>query len=371
VTEANKKNKRVLFVQKFVPHYRLPLFEQIRDKLADKGIEFILIYGPPDPYEGSKIRMEYPEWGKKVKSIIFPLPGKFTRYLYWQGAPFKIKKGDVVIVEHASKLLDNYILFVLQQIGIVYMCYFGHGRNFQAHREIALARKIKQFMIKRVSLWFAYTDISKDVLLKQSVPEDKIVVVNNTLKVKNILQESDVSRKKHKFVYIGGLYKEKKLEFVIESVKSLVADYPEIELHIAGTGPDEDEIKAFADKHQWCHYIGSIFGEERDKLLLSSSAILMPGLVGLVAIDTFHYAIPLITIDAENHSPEIAYLTNGENALIGEKGSDIDQYSKLVRKYIDDNGFSEKLRQGCRDSAERYTLSDTADKFVNGVLKLS
>ena len=71
--------QRVVFVQKFVPHYRLPLFENLREQFAKKGVDFILIYGQPDAYEGSKIRMEYPEWGKRVKSFIIPLPGKFTR----------------------------------------------------------------------------------------------------------------------------------------------------------------------------------------------------------------------------------------------------------------------------------------------------
>jgi len=34
--------KRVVFIQKFVPHYRLPLFESLRDKLHKNNIEFIL-----------------------------------------------------------------------------------------------------------------------------------------------------------------------------------------------------------------------------------------------------------------------------------------------------------------------------------------
>ena len=159
----------------------------------------MLIYGQPDPYEGSKIRMEYPEWGHRVKSLIVPLPGKFTRYLYWQSVPFKVRRGDVVIVEHASKLLDNYPLFLMQQLGWISLCYFGHGKNFQGHREIGLARKIKQLMVRRVARWFAYTEISRQILLDQNVPDDRITIVNNTLAVTRQLNESDVERHRSRF----------------------------------------------------------------------------------------------------------------------------------------------------------------------------
>jgi len=365
---TSTKVKRVVFVQKFVPHYRLPLFEKLRTKFAEHGIEFVLIYGRPDAYEGSKIKMEYPDWGQKVSSWIIPLPGKFTRYLYWQWAPFKVRRGDVVIVEHASKLLDNYPIFLMQQVGWVSMCYFGHGKNFQGHREIALARKIKQLMVRKISIWFAYTEISRQILIDQNVPDEKIVVVNNTLTESRQLDESEVERDPKKFVYIGGLYKEKRLDVIFDSVALLHAQDPEIKLVIAGTGPMQDEVKAFADANDWCDYRGPVFGIERDKLLLGCTAILNPGLVGLIAIDSFQYAIPIIAVTLPNHSPEIAYLENEQNALILSERGDANLFAEALRRYLSSKELSEKLRQGCRDSASQYTLDDTAQRFVNGVL---
>lgn len=368
--KGGKPVRRVVFVQKFVPHYRLPLFENLREQFAQQGIEFVLIYGQPDPYEGSKIRMEYPDWGRRVKSLIIPLPGKFTRYLYWQGVPFRIRRGDVVIVEHASKLLDNYPLFALQQLGFIKMCYFGHGRNFQSHREISIARKLKQLMVKRVARWFAYTEISRKALLEQDVPDERIVVVNNTLTVLRQLEESEVPRCRTRFVYIGGLYKEKRLDLVFETMKRLQKDFPELELIVAGTGPDQASVEAFAEAHDWCTYAGPVFGEERDRLLLGASAIAMPGPVGLVAIDSFHYAIPIITTRADNHGPEVAYLENDVNALILDNHGDADSYTALTRQFLESEELSERIREGCRRSAGQYTIQDTAKKFVDGVLSL-
>lgn len=366
----SRKVRRVVFVQKFVPHYRLPLFENLRDQFAQHEIEFVLIYGQPDAYEGSKIRMEFPEWGTRVKSLIIPLPGKFTRYLYWQNVPLKIRRGDVVIVEHASKLLDNYFLFLLQQLGFISLCYFGHGRNFQSHREIGIARKLKQLMVRRVARWFAYTEISRQALLEQEVPDERIVVVNNTLTISRQLEESDVTRHPSRFVYIGGLYKEKRLDLIFDTMQHLHRENSEIELHIAGTGPDQKLVELFAAEHDWCTYCGPVFGEDRDRFLLSATAIVMPGPVGLVAIDSFHYATPILTTRCDNHGPEVAYLENNVNALILDGKGDVESFTPLVRQYLSDEMLAKNLRNGCRASAESYTIAETASKFIQGVRSL-
>jgi len=355
----------VVFVQKFVPHYRLPLFELLKEKLAARGVEFVLIYGQPDPFEGSKIRMEFPSWGTRVKSLIIPLPG---RYLYWQGAPFKGRKGDVVIVEHASKLLDNYVLFALQQIGFLRLCYFGHGRNFQDAHEIWVARKIKRLMVARVYRWFAYTQMSVDALVDQGVDPSIIVSVNNTLKHKATLDEGQVERESERLVYIGGLYKDKRIDFLLEAATLVQSRHPGFRLDIVGAGPQVDRVQRFADAHDWCDYHGEVYGEDRDRILFRSSAIAMPGLVGLVAVDAFHYASPVLTTNCGQHSPEVAYLADGVNSLILEDEGTPESYAAMIDRFLSAPALVARLREGCRASAKEYTIDATADRFVDAIV---
>jgi len=364
----NRPIKRVIFVQKFVPHYRLPLFELLKRKLEENGIEFVLIYGSPDPYEGSKVKMEFPEWGVRVESKIIPI---YERYLYWQGIPFKIKKDDVVIVEQAAKLLDNYILFFLEQINIVRMCYFGHGQNFQDKYELKISKKIKQLMVGRVSKWFAYTKMSVDSLLEQGVNSEKIVSVNNTLKLTTTLREFDIKRNKFQFVYIGGLYKDKRTEFLLESSSKVRAENSRFELHIVGDGPQKGVVEEFSRNNSWCFYHKGMYGEERDRLLFESSAILMPGLVGLVAIDSFHFACPIVTTNCGQHSPEFVYLENRKNALMLSDEGTTDEFAKLILEFIVDQELSETLRRECRNSAAFYTIEETAERFYKGIMSLA
>ena len=363
----SSKVKRVLFVQKFVPHYRLPLFERLRSQLEQEGIEFKLIFGEPDPFEGSKVKMAYPAWGDKVDSKIIKV---FGRFLYWQGVVFKLKKGDVVIVEQAAKLLDNYPLFFLQQIGFVRLCYFGHGRNFQDKYELTISRRIKQLMVRRISKWFAYTKMSVDALLQQGVSAEKIVSVNNTLELNSNVKVENVTRKLNQFIYVGGLYKDKRIRLLLDSVALVKSEVAEFEFHVVGNGPDAQLVREFSKANPWCVYHESLYGDERDRLLYESSAILMPGLVGLIAVDSFHFACPILTTDCGQHSPEFVYLENRVNALILDNEGRADSYAEQILTFIRDTQLSEKVRQGCRLSASQYTIDDTASRFVSGILDL-
>lgn len=359
--------KRVVFVQKFVPVYRLPLFEALKDKLAEHGIEFILLYGDPDPFYGSKIKMAYPNWGVKVNNrIIFIL----DRYIYWQGAIFKAKKGDIFICEHAARLLDNYPLFLAQQLSFIKLCYFGHGKNFQDNHEFRISAALKRMIVKRISKWFAYTRISAAALENQGVPSNKITVVNNTLINSVALSEKDIERSDFDFVYIGGLYDDKRLDFLLESSLLIKKQFPSFRLHIVGVGPELQKVLDYSERNAWCTYHGSLYGKDRERLLFKSSAILMPGAVGLVAIDSFHFATPIISTANGQHGPEIAYLEHEENYLTLPDLGTTEAYAKLVLRFLNDSTLSTKLRNNCRASADTYTIDNTANAFIEGILGL-
>lgn len=364
---STTKIKRVVFVQKFVPIYRLPLFEALREKLQSYGIEFVLYYGDPDPYYGSKIKMAYPDWGVKVNNRIFCIAG---RYVYWQGVSLKARKGDVFICEHAARLLDNYPLFLAQQFNFIKLCYFGHGVNFQHESELWISATLKRMIVKRISRWFAYTQVSADALEKQGVPQNRMTIVNNTLVNSLKLIEGDVERSAEEFTYIGGLYNDKRIDFLLESCAIIKKSCPSFKLHIIGKGPEEQRVRAFADSHDWCEYHGAVYGLDREKLLFRSSAILMPGAIGLVAIDSFHFATPLISTANGQHGPEIAYLSDEKNYLTLSNAGTPESYAALVERYINDPELSSKLRDNCRASASVYTIDKTADLFVEGLLSL-
>lgn len=360
---------RVVFIQKFVPHYRLPFFERVRDSFAAQGIQFVLLYCEPDPYENSKVQMVYPDWGVRVKTRHFSV---FGRYLYWANLSKELKKGDLVIVEHAAKLLNNYPLFVARQLGWLKMGYFGHGENFQPTTELRLSAFVKKLMLRRVDHWFAYTEVSRQSLLRQSVDESVITVVNNSLAPSKNSILGEQPPEPFSCVYIGGLYSLKLLPLLIEASALVAAKLPEFKLYIVGEGPDKSFIEESAKLYPWLKVKGALYSDERDKILAKCTAILMPGLVGLIAIDSFQFQRPIITSNAGEHSPEIAYLSDEHNCLI-DSGINGDvtaaSYSHAVLRFLNDSALQGRLRDNCKESADKYSVERMANSFVSAVIE--
>ena len=358
---------RVVFVQKFVPHYRLPFFERVRDMLKTQGVEFVLIYCEPDPYEHSKVQMVYPDWGIRAKTKHFSLLG---RYLYWASINKHLKRGDLVVVEHAAKLLNNYLFFAARQLDWLQMGYFGHGENFQTTTELRLSALVKKQMLRKVDHWFAYTEVSRQSLLRQSVDESVITVVNNTLAPSPHVELSKTAPEPYSCIYIGGLYSLKLLPLLIDACALVANELPDFKLYMVGDGPEKSFIDDASKIHTWLHIKGSLYAQDRDEVLAQCNAILMPGLVGLIAVDSFQFQRPVITSDAGEHSPEIAYLKDGENCLIdhGLKGEvTAKTYASVVLQYLTNNELQLTLRENCKESAETYSIDAMAASFVNAI----
>lgn len=357
---------RVVFVQKFVPHYRLPFFERFRDRLLEHGIELVLIYGDPDPFEGSKVKTESPPWGIKVNSRILHVKG---RYLYWQHAWRHVRRGDLVIVEHAAKLLDNYLLYAMSRLHYLKFGYFGHGENFLAGNELGISRWVKKAMLRNVARWFAYTEVSRQSLKNQGVDESLVTVVNNTLSAPDF-DASGITKIPNRFVYIGGLYADKQIDTLLASAALIAAEESAFELHVVGDGPLRHMVEEAVRNHDWLHYHGSLYGEDRHRMLSQCEAVLIPGAVGLVAIDSFHFHCPIITTASHAHGPEIAYLEHEQNALINRENGDARSFADLVLRFIREPGLANRLQAACGASSELYTLDNMVERFCEGVLKV-
>jgi glycosyltransferase involved in cell wall biosynthesis len=221
-------------------------------------------------------------------------------------------------------------------------------------------------MLVKVARWFAYTDVSLDSLIRQGVPEERISVVNNTLVApKNTF--SEVAKTPGKFLYIGGLYKDKRLDLIIDAFKIVYQTHPNVRLTIVGTGPLASQVEDAASRHDGIDWLGAIYGEERNRVIAESDAILMPGLVGLVAVDAFYFRAPILTSHAGQHSPEVAYLKDGFNALFDHTSGNAESFARLMRRWLDESGLADSLREGCTIAASQYTIENMVERFIAGV----
>jgi glycosyltransferase involved in cell wall biosynthesis len=364
-------------VQGWIPKYRDGFHAGLRDALDERGIDLTLIYGPPVGEAAAKdATLEIP-WAHRVDHRLLTIG---SRRLMWQPCMTLVRGADLIICDQASSRLNNYVFLARHLMGRERFALWGHGRNFQAARASTAGEAAKRWMSRRPHWWFAYNELSAAVVVDLGFPADRITDVQNTIDTGALIEAKDAStaeslaalrqrlgiRGDHVGVYVGGMYAEKRLVYLLESLDLVRAQVPDFEAIFVGTGPDADLVTAAARRHDWIHHVGQQFDEGKAHHLLLGQVLLMPGLVGLAVIDSFALGVPMVTVADSQHSPEIAYLDDGENGVMAPAGSTPREYASAVTRVLTDPAVSRRLVAGCSRAAERYTMEEMVRRFADG-----
>ena len=369
--------KRVVILYRFLPQYRIPFYEGLRSQLCQAGVELSLVYGDGDEDDRAKGDLVDLEWAIAAPNRIIPLLGA---NMYWQPVLEHVRRADLVIVEQASRLLVNYLLLAQQAFGMRRVAFWGHGKNFQAGRQHSIAEGIKRRISTMPAWWFAYNQRSADIVKELGYPKERITVVQNAIDTTRlrdaIMAVSDAQRRQLMLdldlsgrllgVYVGGLYREKRLEFLVQAAELVRAEVPDFELVIAGDGPDRGIAQRAAAAHEWIRYVGPVFGDAKARLLASAKVMLMPGLVGLAVLDAFAGALPIATTDVPFHSPEIEYLKPGQNGIL--TAHDTAEYAGAVVRLLIDSQAHHRMSAAALAASRHYTIENMVKNFGNGVL---
>jgi glycosyltransferase involved in cell wall biosynthesis len=372
------RSKKVLIVYRYIPHYRIEFYELLRTLLFERGIALELIYGDPGPNDAVKKDSIEISWGIKIKNKIWKI-GEWE--FIWQPIFRYLRGADLVIVESASRLLVNYILLVRYKLGIQKFAYWGHGRNFQDISASRFGEWIKHLLLNQVHWWFAYNNYSIRVLQQGKYPLERITSVQNAIDgrylTRNLEQwtsqklgifRSELGIKSENVaIFIGGIYHEKRISFLLESLILIRQEIPNFEMIFIGLGSDVGLIQYAAEVHKWIHFVGQKFNIEKVPYFAASKLLLMPGLVGLGILDAFALETPLVTTNISYHSPEIEYLENGVNGIMVMDSENPHSYACAVINLLKDEVSRLRLVQGCRIAREKYTIEEMARRFSDGV----
>lgn len=363
---------KVSIICKSIEHYRVDFFARLYQTLQDKQVCLQVITGE---YQGDTEDMPW----------LIIIPNKsisiIGRELIWQPCLEHIKDSDLVIVEQANKLILNYYLLALRAFTKKKLAFWGHGRNFQSEKEFGLEEKIKSMVSRLPDWWFGYTRRSLDLLVRLGYPKDKITIVNNSIdtsrmksKYSKIKDEEMVGlaqslgiNSKNIGIYIGALYKAKKIGFLIEACMQVKKQISDFELIIVGSGEDEGYVQDMSTKYSWIHYAGPVYGDEKLLYLKLAKVYLLPGVIGLAILDAFATETPPILIAQKGHGPEISYMQSGENGVLVEENSTSGQYADKLVQVLNDDPIYNKLVGGCCVSSQEYSLEKMVDNFAGGI----
>lgn len=371
--------KKVVILQHRLLHYRLRLFEHLRQQCASLGIDLHLVHGQPTRRELAKKDVGSIPWADVVTNKVCEVG---ERDLLWQPSPAYLRDADLVVVMQESRLLSNYPLLFSRLWSKRKLAYWGHGANFQSDAPAGLRERWKQFLLTKVDWWFAYTQMTVDIVTKAGYPPGQITCLNNAIDTGAFkrdlaaVSDADLAAARQELgiapgatvgIFCGSLYPDKKLGFLVEACDRIHSKSPEFHCIVLGDGPSMPTLREAAASRSWLHLLGVTKGAQKALYFRMGAFMLNPGLVGLHIVDAFCAGLVMVTTSGARHSPEVCYLRHGVNGIM--TGDSVEEYAQAILALVAEPASLQHYRAAALADADVYTLDNMVAQFVDGIVK--
>ncbi len=170
-------------------------------------------------------------------------------------------------------------------------------------------------------------------------------------------------------IFVGGLYSDKRLEFLIAAADRIRIAIPDFNLVVIGGGSELELLRLLAASRPWIKVMGPKFGAEKVELMMLGQLFLMPGLVGLGVVDAGAAGLPTVTTAFPYHSPEIAYVEDGVSGVIVQDWENPAAYADEAAALLRSPERLAAMRTAAMQMAEGLTIEAMAQRFSDGVLQ--
>ncbi|WP_198035365.1 glycosyltransferase family 4 protein [Streptacidiphilus rugosus] len=379
-TQANRSRPRVTLVVPVLSEFRRPFFARLRADLDAAGIETVVAHGHPWTQDLSARADTVPVTGAvALRQRSLRICGRSL--VHKELGPLA-HSSDVLIVDQALRNLELYPQLVRQRLGRgPAIAMWDHGRTY-CKAQSAVEQAAKFALTRRARWFFAYTEGGARSVVEQGFPAERTTVVQNAVDTTALRaaraavtrEQLRAFRLRHGLtpgrtaLFVGALSRDKRIPELLEAAEEAARLLPGFRLLIAGRGEQEDLVHRAASRSEAVVPLGRVVGPDKGILGAASELMLMPGLVGLCAVDSFALGTPLVTTDFPHHAPEFEYLRHGVNAWIAP--GDPAGYAREVVALLGDSARLDTLRRHCREDALRYTVEEMSRRFAEGTVRL-
>jgi len=363
----------VLIHQTRIPKYREEFFLKLIEFGHSDGVDYKIV-ATKDRFKKFKSEskmtqnvLECKDWVIKLGSREFHLSSLSRLNL----------SASIIICEYGLKnAIVYWYVFIKKQGSFVF---WGHG-DTTTKKISGIERLLKKILLKRADFFLAYTQSCSNKLIENGFLRSKIQIVNNSVDttaiikgirdfdrnhLQSIYHEYQLTNTDLIFVFIGSLGVEKRIDFLLEAFQGINKIEPRAKLLIFS--PDNFQQNLNKGFNTYIKYLGEANTDTKVKLSYIATALLNPGRVGLIAVDSFAMRVPIITTNWAFHAPEFSYLSE-KNSIITENS--IEAFVEGCMKIVEDTKFLKALKSGCEDSVKFYSIEKMAQNFHEGVLKM-
>jgi glycosyltransferase involved in cell wall biosynthesis len=340
---------RVLLINKEkIPHYRIPVYGRLAERLKENGLELIVVSEGVQDKSPHEVRFRHVESRLAFRKLV--------------GLCHKTRPAAVIF--WTNPRVGLFLLAIVLKLMNVRVIHWGHRRDQQSPDA-----KFRNFVYDLEHVLddaiILYAPHIKDQMRPRF--HRKIFIANNTLGLqgdpsggqsKDVLKDRFGIRTRKTIVCLGRIQRRKRINDLIEAFR--VLDSSDIGLVLAG--PDPEGLLADVQEER-IYKVGPVYGVASLELLAACDVYCLPGAIGLGIVDAFFCGLPAVT-ERVPHGPEIMYLKDGINGFFVDRG-DIRQLAARLRLLLEDDALRERFAQAARtEIATNGSIDRMCDGFI-------
>lgn len=246
-------------------------------------------------------------------------------------------KYDVLIAEYNPRILSNVLLAMKIRPKKTKLILWGHGLG-KKYKSNYFATRLRLKLANMANALILYSKEGANIFKNYGYPEDRIFIAQNTIDATEILKKSKTYdfKKRFRILYTGRLIASKKLYILIKAFALAIANIDQtIRLTIIGDGPEKNNLLKLSQNlglENRIDFLGRVYDVETLANYYNTTLIsVSPGYIGLQAIQSIAFGVPVAVARDEKHSPEISALDDGVNSIYFPS-DDIRTLSEIIIK---------------------------------------
>ncbi|MBN2272723.1 MAG: glycosyltransferase [Bacteroidales bacterium] len=375
-----EKKIKVVFVLRFMLHYRIDLLERIN---SCDDIDLTLIYGRGIEnskfvnYEGEtrfkNIKLKTLQYTRHKKFAVF-FPSLFRNLIRL--------KPDVIIVEGESNMVNNIFVYLYSVLYNKKMGWWGLGQIPGTRPSIfqKLYKPLMRVFLRRTSFIIGYSEYSKNYYA-QYTDINKIVVANNCLDNESIdkeiaeyrneamtLKATEVYKDKLVILYVGAFIPTKKVDKLLKAYHALKPNYPDMALVLVGDGIMRKELENMIEtlNIQDVIFTGKVVNEV-SKYFLLADLFVLPGLGGLSIHHAMTHSLPVISSSADGTERDL--IVDNENGFI-LKTDTVEELTDRISRFLEDKTLASRFGKKSREIVDtKINIKNKVSTFHDVIVK--
>lgn len=369
---------RVAIIQRLLPAYRVPFFEQLAGACASLKI----FAGLPADWEGIRTTDHLQQAQLHSAKNWHIGQGKF--YFCWQQglrAWLKHHPPDLLVVEANARLLSNYYAVWRMKFQKRPVVGWSLGiLDWQAPAGILLLRKwVLRLFYGQFDALITYSSKGARHFQDMGIAPEKIFIAHNAVagtttetaltkiqqhpewltqwKARWHLSENPI------ILFVGRLIPGKEVGNLIQACSALGEA---CEVVIVGDGPERENLEILANHSPTpIHFLGHQTGEPLSLCFATADLFVLPGLGGLAIQEAMGYGKPVIVALGDGTQADL--VQEGKNGFLVPAG-DVDSLSHAIQKCLQDREILRQMgHESLRIVREEFNLETMENAFLRAL----